>query len=202
MFSPIEAALTTQTCSRGLAWGGALLALCLVGACSHTPFTKTIRDRHQLTDDHLSHIQFYNSGEIVLQRQLPVQKREVVDSELEIRDEMQIERVVIKRGTPGVAVRIEGQHLLVSFTRGMPERSLWFSLKEETDQYTLSHLTAGLKSDPFKEEYSPGFQVRYGGKEYAVVDDDTWKVHLAYDQAHTFDDSEDVEKPKGWSLKP
>lgn len=181
--------------------GAVCMAVCLLGACGHTPFTKTIRERHALTADHLRHIQFYISGEIVLQRQLPVQRREVVDSELEIRDEMQIERVVIKRGTPGVAVRVEGDHVLVSFTKGRPERSVWFSLKEDTGRYTLSHLMAKHDTQPFTAKFSPGFQVQYNGKEYAVARDETWNVFLAYDESHTFDDNEDVEKPGGWSLK-
>jgi hypothetical protein len=184
-------------------WVGALSAWALVFVgCAHPTFTAEVRERYQFTGDEIRHIQFYTSGKIVLRREEPYQDRRIVKNELVIEDRLRIDDVVIRRGTPGVALRVEGDHLLVSFSREHRNRALWFSRKHNSQgRYELSHLAVGIDEQPFVERYMPGFQVTYDKKPYRVLDPDGFKVYLEYEDPQSFDEGVETNKPEGWRLR-
>jgi hypothetical protein len=181
----------------------AWLALVVLGAgCVHPAWTNEIREQYGLSDDEVRHVQFFASGTIRLRREEPEQDRKVVQNALVIADRLRVDDVIVKRGTPGIAVRLEGDHILVSFSRAHPERALWFSRKKDGDgRFYLSHLALGATEQPFEERYSSGFTVSYAGRAYRTVDKDSWEVFLTYDDPQSFESGEHVEKPEGFRLK-
>ncbi|UCD39243.1 MAG: hypothetical protein JSW54_07145 [Fidelibacterota bacterium] len=101
------------------------LLLLLCSAClapKWIEFTAETRRLHKLTDDELTRIQFYNSNEIILtgvqeERQAPTRRKQRLDTRL-------LDRVVIKRRTPGLAMAVGGNWIDISFEEG---RSLHFT---------------------------------------------------------------------------
>lgn len=171
-------------------------------SCARPTWTADIRDRYGLSNDEIKHVQFFTSGKIKLRREEPYQERKIVNNQLLIQDRLRVDDVVLGRGTPGVALRVEGDHILVSFSRERPERALWFSRKKNSKgRYELSHLSVALDEQPFVERYSPGFMVRYAGREYRVLDSDYFHVFLTYEDPQNFDEGVNTDKPKGWRLK-
>ena len=56
-------------------------------------------------DDDLKRIQFYTSGDIVLQRKVKNSETQIESGEIKVIDGEQIEEIYIPEGTPGVAVQ-------------------------------------------------------------------------------------------------
>jgi hypothetical protein len=187
---------------------GALIAVGLSG-CGKPAFTQGIRLRDNLDVPDIRRIQFYTSGEIVLRREVPVQQRASAGNELVISNGVVVEEIVIPLRTPGVAVRVEGDHILVSFSREHPERALWFSAKKpgeeviplEDKTYQLVALDNGLSdAEPqFVPRYSKGFVLRYDGNQYQLADGRMWHVHLLYDEGG-FASKRVRREPPGWKL--
>jgi hypothetical protein len=174
----------------------------LTASCVHPAWTDEIRERYGLSEQELKHVQFFTSAKITLRRERPNQQRKVVDNELVIEDELLVDDVVIRRGTPGVMLRLEGNHILISFSQTQPDRALWFTRKEGTDgRYRLSHLAVHPDEQPFQERYAPGFAVHYAGQDYRVLDADSWKVYLTYEDPQSFDEGVNTERPEGWKLR-
>lgn len=202
---PRPDALTGPAPDGGPRRGRAFLALCafaVVLGCAHPTWTADIRDRYGLSNEEIKAVQFFISGKIKLRREEPYQERKIINSRLVIQDRLRVDDVVLSRGTPGVARRVEGDHILVSFSREHPDRALWFSRKKNSKgRYELSHLSVGMDEQPFVERYSPGFMVRYAAREYRVLDASSFRVYLTYEDPQRFDEGVNVEKPKGWRLR-
>ena len=96
-------------------------------------FTQSVREHYGLSTEDVRRIQFFTAEDIVLQRELAAQAKSAQDNELIVLDGVRTEEVVIAAHTPGVAVRVEGEYILVSFSREHPERALWFGLHKGQD---------------------------------------------------------------------
>ena len=183
-------------------------ALLLFSGCGRPVFTDLVRQRYALTAVDLRRIQFFTSDEIVLSRELDDQEKSVSGNELAIRGGVRIEEVVIPSRTPCVAVRVEGNFVLVSFAPNQPDRSLWFGLRHTdgdapTDgrPYVLMPLSnSANEKEPFKPEFTKGFLVTYGGRKFRVKDGKMWSVHLLYDLEESFDQQKIKEEPPGWRI--
>jgi hypothetical protein len=83
------------------------------------PFTQELRNEHKLTADDLKNLQFYNSHEITLRRELAHGDRQVTGGhKLLVIAGKQIEEVVIEQHTPGVLIAASETTLQVSFEEG------------------------------------------------------------------------------------
>jgi hypothetical protein len=196
----------------GARWGaavvGLLLGAALVVGCGKPAFTLAVRDRYSLGPADIQHLQFFTSGEIVLRREIASQERAQAGNELVVRDGLTVEEVVIPMRTAGVALRAEGDYLLISFARQRPDHALWFEAKRhgeeimplEERRYELVHLENGPNEPgPFVPRYSKGYQLTYGGHQYQIADKRMWDVHLLYDE-YSADRKRVREEPPGWKI--
>lgn len=189
--------------------GGLALASALaLAGCGKPAFTLAVRDRYSLGPADLQRLQFFTSGEIVIRREIASQERAQAGNELVVRDGLTVEEVVIPMRTPGVAVRVEGDFLLISFSREQPDRALWFEAKRhgaelmplEERRYELVHLeNAASEPPPFVPRYSKGYQLSYGGHQYQIADKRMWDVHLLYDEYNP-DRRRVREQAPGWKI--
>lgn len=127
------------------------LAVLLFSGCLArrlTEFTDQTRKTYQLTDDELKRVQFYTSHTLILTavhetRETPAPNR----SRRPKLDLRYVNRVVIRRHTPAVAITVGNQWLDVSFEEGAWLRFTW----RPSDRYLFDEST-----------------VMYGGIQYNV----------------------------------
>jgi hypothetical protein len=193
---------------RAIALAGLLLGAALAAGCGKPAFTLAVRDRYSLGPADMQRLQFFTSGEIVMRREISSQQRASAGNELVVRDGLTVEEVVIPMRTAGVALRAEGDFLLISFSREQPERALWFEAKRrgeelmplEERRYELVHLeNAASEPPPFEPRYSKGYQLTYGGHQYQIADKKMWDVHLLYEE-YTASRRRVREEPPGWKI--
>jgi hypothetical protein len=97
-----------------------ILVLLLSQACSpKVPFTMAVQEKYQLTDTDIKKIQFYTSEDIILYKGESNSKTETSGGEVVITSNKQEEKIIIKKGTPCVVVKIEGKDkLYLAFDSG------------------------------------------------------------------------------------
>ncbi|HEY4121950.1 MAG TPA: DNA-directed RNA polymerase [Byssovorax sp.] len=89
------------------------------GCASYVPFTHELRDRHNLSSADLKNLQFYVSTKVTLRREVESGSREITGNhKLLLVSGKQIEEVVLEEKTPGVALEVGSNRILVSFERG------------------------------------------------------------------------------------
>lgn len=122
------------------------------------PFTSRVEQETGLNKNQLKKVQFYNSGPIVLYRELSRNTTEVVSGQIKMVDGRQVEEIVIAPNTPGVIVNTTGDRLGVSFESG-PDRYLIFGQNRyRSGAYTL--LAKDWQNDIGT--------IRYDGKDYKI----------------------------------
>jgi len=67
-----------------------------------SPFTQRMYDEFSWTESDLKQIQFYLSEDVVLIRDKGADDSRINDGKIRVEDNRQVERVVFKKGTPGV----------------------------------------------------------------------------------------------------
>ena len=102
-------------------------ALVTLASCSNlSPFTKSMYDKYQWSENELRRIQFYLSDDIVLKRQLSTGTKEIVNGDIKIINGKKVEVVTIPKGTPGVMeFTPDKKRIAVRFEEG-GERYLMF----------------------------------------------------------------------------
>lgn len=185
-----------------------LASIVALGGCGKPMFTQAVRESHSLSPADLQHIQFYTSDEIVLRRDLTEQAQEKVGDALVVSEGVVFDEVVIPKHTPGVALRVEGDFLLIGFSRDDPERSLWFGIKRGNNEfdvpladtpYTLMHLANRYDEEGFEPRYAKGYLFTYEGKQYQVANPKMRDVYLVYDDGD-FANKRERRAPPGWRL--
>jgi hypothetical protein len=185
-----------------------LVALVLLVACGRAVFSVGVRERYGFTAEDLRRVQFYTSDEIVLRREITDVEKESQRMGLVVRSGVVVEEIVIPRHTPCVAIRSEGDYLLMGFWPGFPTRSLWFAARgdagtpSESRQYVLAALeNTWDEPGPFEPRFAKGFLVTYGGQKYQVPAAQTWNVHLLYELDESYARKKIELAPKGWKLE-
>jgi len=95
-----------------------LLTIVVFSSCGPKlrPFTDSMYINSGFSDRELKRIQFYVSGDIVLQRRVSGSKARIDSGKIKIIDGTQYEEIVIRRKTPGVfAFRADGEDIAISF---------------------------------------------------------------------------------------
>ena len=106
----------------------AILSL-LLSSCSPSlsPFTQRLYEENNWTESELRRIQFYLSEDIVLHRALKGVSSEIVEGQIKMRDGRKVEKVVIRKGTPGVLLFVPKENrFAVSFEEGANSKFLMF----------------------------------------------------------------------------
>lgn len=85
-----------------------IIGLAFLTSCSpKLQFTQSVKEQHKLTDEELKKIQFYTSGDILLQRaEKGGTEKETTEGELVITTGKSMEQVLIKAGTPGIIIKV------------------------------------------------------------------------------------------------
>ncbi|MEC4673556.1 MAG: hypothetical protein VST68_05160 [Nitrospirota bacterium] len=79
------------------------------------PFTQSLRLEHNLTPMEIRNLQFYVSDPIHLHQSLSSGETEVMGGKLVTKHGKFVEEIIVNKGTPGVAVKVEDQILRISF---------------------------------------------------------------------------------------
>lgn len=119
-------------------------------------FTHQLRRQHRLTDEELKYLQYYAANSFTLLRIVDTKEKEFITGKLKVVDGKMIEEVEIKIYTPGVATRVYGKGVWVSYESGL---SLKYGIPARDDHgdYTL----LGHNKDG-------AFSVAYGNHRYQI----------------------------------
>lgn len=122
------------------------------------PFTGEFEYKTGLNKEQLKHVQFYNSGPIVLFREINDNTTQILRGEIIMRNGKQLEQVVIPPHTPGVVINSSRERLGVSFEKGTDRYLVFGRNPRRANAYTL------LAKDWVNSLGS----VEYDGKEFKV----------------------------------
>lgn len=100
----------------------------LLSSCSTslTPFTKSVYDEYNFSDQELKKIQFYLSDDIVLQRELGGSASKIVNGKIRLVNGREVEEIVFPKGTPGVFVLSPKEERLAISFEDLDENYLMF----------------------------------------------------------------------------
>ena len=137
----------------------------LILSCT-TRLNIKIKEKIEKSSVQLEHVQFYNSERIVLRRRFRLaprrpengRKEEQVDEasgKVKFRKGKFIEKLIIRKNTPGVFIKEEEGKFFVSFEKG---ESKYFAFKEFHGNYLLDYKNTGGKCT-----------IEYDGKTYKVI---------------------------------
>jgi hypothetical protein len=135
-------------------------ATLLMSSCSKemVPFTTDIESETGLNKSQLQNVQFYISGPIVLYRELNQSITEVTRGEITMKNDKQVEQIVIPPNTPGVVINGNAERLGVSFEKGSDRYLVFGRNPRQSNAYTL--LAKNWKNNE-------GI-VEYDGREYKI----------------------------------
>ncbi len=94
-----------------------LLAFVIFSGCK-IPFTHQMRYQHDLSYDELMQLQYYVSQPIVLHREVPSEGANVAKGKLITKSGKLIDEVIVKKGTPGIAVEVDVDEMAIAFEEG------------------------------------------------------------------------------------
>ncbi|MEM1325485.1 MAG: hypothetical protein AAGI23_06000 [Bacteroidota bacterium] len=146
---------------------GLLLATFLLGACNPnlTPFTQRLYEENEWSEAELKRIQFYLSEDIVLRRVSESSRSRIENGEIKVVSGGDQERVVIRRGTPGVlAFSPKSNRLAISFEDSDDAYLMFGPNPKASNRYLV------LASEWKKRS---GI-VTYNGKRYRIDSDDAY----------------------------
>lgn len=114
-----------------------LLAIVLLSSCKTlVPYSEGLKVENNWKENDLKSLQFYSSETIVLNRQLKSNSTGIVSGKVKTVDGKEIEEIIIKKGTPGVAVALpDNERIAVSF--------------EISDDYYLTFGIDGKRGDRY-----------------------------------------------------
>ncbi len=97
-----------------------VIFLLMAGSSCSTKVLYTRQIRNNLLENQLkeSEVQYYNSGKIVLQRNLSYAETQIARGQIKYENGQYIEEIVIPKSTPGVAVSQGRDFIDVSFEQG------------------------------------------------------------------------------------
>lgn len=123
------------------------------------PFTHQMRLKHNLTPEEIKRLQFYVSDKIILHRIVTADDREILRGKLILSSGKTVEEVVVKKGTPGIAVDVKDDAIDVSFEEGT-----FLPFARNTELFPEKYFLAVTKSD------SGPPTIQFDGRTYTVMD--------------------------------
>ncbi len=101
-------------------------------------FDQSLRENVASYQIELTDVQFYNSSKIILERDLNYEETKVASGKIRFENGRFIERIIIKKNTPGVCENFTDEMIDVSFEQG-DNRVLKF-VRDGQDRYRISAL--------------------------------------------------------------
>jgi len=122
------------------------------------PFTGDFELETGLNKEQLKNVQFYNSGPIILIREINNNTTQVIKGDIKMKDDKQLEQIVIPPNTPGVVINSNPQRLGISFETGTDRYLVFGQNKHQSNAYTL-----------LAKDWKNGIgSVEYDGKQFKV----------------------------------
>jgi hypothetical protein len=146
--------------------------LFILSSCSKnlTPFNQDLYDKYRWSNEELKNIQFYLSDDIVLYKKADNSEASISNGQINIKKEKSGERIIIKRGTPGVFVfSPKNNRFAISFSQSGDDKYLMFGPNE-----ALNGKFALLAKEWSKYKGT----VTYNDQTYTVNSDDALSVLL------------------------
>lgn len=151
-----------------------------VASCTHAPFTQLLKETHRLGADELTRIQYYLSDTVTMTQEVGDIAANVTENHgIEVLEETNLEKIVIKGRTPGVAVKVGPQTLAVSFE---PDRYIYFGVAGEVSGPEGAYVLLSQKRAEKHYFGAAGFyywewRMKYGNKRYRATAD-SFPVYL------------------------
>lgn len=123
---------------KSLVYG--LFILLLTSCAMQQPFTEQVKTKHELTEGEIKQLQFYVSHDIILFRAeaKPSGKKTTTEGTLTVSDGKDIEKVIIKAGTPGIVEKIlPGGKLAMRFEEGEGAVLIFGDPQNNNGRFTL-----------------------------------------------------------------
>lgn len=143
----------------------------VLSSCSTSRLYLTVDTRKQIekAEIALTQVQFFNSEEIVLIRQLSKEDIGVDKGRIRIENGRQVEEVIIPRNTPGVCELFDEKTLKVSFETG-DGKQIPFLVERRNGTVTEdSHFKIGAKEWVTTSRGNKVGKVDYDGKVYTLI---------------------------------
>jgi len=169
-----------------------LFVACSALSCSKSlsPFTEQLRTINNWNDRDLKKIQFYNSDDILLTRELSKADTDIVKGKIVMENGVRLEQVLIEKGTPGVAVfSPKKDRIAVSFESDDDLYLMWGPNPKFRDQYMLM----------FKERNRRSARVTYGTKVYNLRSNPAVKLLVDLDRSANV--NKDSRKASGRTIR-
>jgi len=139
-----------------------LLLLIISYSCTDKiVFTQDLRNSIEVKRLDLNKVQFYNSDEIVLRRELSRDSAMLAMGELKFEKGQIIDEVVIKRETPGTCEKYDKKSISIAFEEG--EGKLIRFVKEEKSNTYVLYMVPDAQNYGTLDFDSLRFYVRKGG---------------------------------------
>ena len=148
-----------------------LLAVALLSSCSLNRMYLTVATKQDIEKAgvDIKQVQFYNSEEIVLARQLSKGELKVAEGKVRIENGKSIEEIIIPANTPGICELNDEKTLKVSFDTG-DDKSIPFLVERKGDIATSgSYFKIGAKKWERTARGQQIGKVDYQGQIYNLV---------------------------------
>jgi hypothetical protein len=147
------------------------LSAILFTSCSTSRMYLTVETRQQIEKANitLNQLQFYNSEEIVLIRQLSKEDIGVDKGKIKIENGKQVEEVIIPRNTPGVCELFDEKTLKISFETGDGKQIPFLVERRNGVVAEGSNFKIGAKEWVTTERGNKVGKVDYDGKVFTLI---------------------------------
>ncbi len=150
----------------------AVAAVILISGCARVPFTQKLRRNYNLTASVLKGVQYYISDTISLSREIHSKDIEVSEKHgIKVIKEKNLEKIIIKAGTPGIVEKVGSKTLAVSFE---PGKRIYFGYAAgfggKEGKYILLSQRRAIKESFGTDGLSYWvWKMKYGKKRYRAV---------------------------------
>lgn len=148
-----------------------LLVAAVLTSCSTNRMFFTVDTKLQVEKANvpLTKVQFYNSEEIVLVRQLSKEEFGVDKGRIKIQNGRQVEEVIIPRNTPGICELHDEKTLKISFDKGK-DNAIAFLVERKGGVVTEgSHFKIAAKEWVTTDRGNKVGRIDYEGKPFSLV---------------------------------
>ncbi len=137
------------------------VGIVVLSSCARKiPFSTTVRDRLERVGVNVNQLQYYNSNEIILRRQIDSSKVKVASGVVKYENGKYIEEIVIRKNTPGICeVAKDDKRISVSFEEGDDKNLTFGDMNPSPGKYYL------LGAEEWRSYKS---KTMYNGLEYTV----------------------------------
>jgi len=148
-----------------------ILSAAILSSCSTSRLYLTVETRQQIekANINLNQLQFYNSEEIVLIRQLSKEDIGVDKGKIKIQNGKQVEEIIIQRNTPGVCELHDEKTIKISFETG-DGKQIPFLVERRNGIVTEgSNFKIGAKEWVTTERGNKVGKLDYDGKVFTLI---------------------------------